>query len=126
VSPNGFLERLFPPIQFPKSLRNKLILQLQAIIKKYDHSIGEKMIENMQLTDEHQKAKKALDEYMVGFRKVERVYKQIVVKREEEEARRRQHRILVFAMNRAATKIQKYWRKWKKHMRRKNRRNKKG
>ncbi|XP_036674900.3 dynein regulatory complex protein 10 [Drosophila suzukii] len=106
--------------------KNKLILQLQAIIKKYDHSIGEKMIENMQLTDEHQKAKKALDEYMVGFRKVERVYKQIVVKREEEEARRRQHRILVFAMNRAATKIQKYWRKWKKHMRRKNRRNKKG
>ncbi|XP_016954192.1 dynein regulatory complex protein 10 isoform X1 [Drosophila biarmipes] len=106
--------------------KNKLILQLQAIIKKYDHSIGEKMVENLQLTDEHKKAKKALDEYMVGFRKVERVYKQIVVKREEEEARRRQHRVLVFAMNRAATKIQKYWRKWKKHMRRKNRRNKKG
>ncbi|XP_016977970.1 uncharacterized protein LOC108043677 [Drosophila rhopaloa] len=104
--------------------KNKLILQLQAIIKKYDHSIGEKMIENMQLTDEHKKAKKALDEFLVGFRKVERVYKQIVVKREEEEARRRQHRIMVFAMNRAATKIQKYWRKWKKHMRKKNRRNK--
>ncbi|XP_052845322.1 dynein regulatory complex protein 9 isoform X1 [Drosophila gunungcola] len=103
--------------------KNKLILQLQAIIKKYDHSIGEKMIENMQLTDEHKKAKKSLDEFMVGFRKVERVYKQIVVKREEEEARRRQHRVQVFAMNRAASKIQKYWRKWKKHIRKKNRRN---
>ncbi|XP_017083358.1 uncharacterized protein LOC108116139 [Drosophila eugracilis] len=105
--------------------KNKLILQLQAIIKKYDHTIGEKMIENMQLTDEHKQCKKALDEYMVGFRKVERVYKQIVVKREEEEARHRQHRVLIFAMNRAARKIQKYWRKWKKHMRRKNKRSKK-
>lgn len=107
-----------------KILRNKLILQLQAIIKKYDHSIGEKMIENMELAEEHKKAKKALDEYMIGFLKVERVYKQIVVKREEEEARHRQHRVLLFAMNRAAIKIQKYWRKWKKHMRKKNRRNK--
>ncbi|KMZ01873.1 protein Daple [Drosophila simulans] len=104
--------------------KNKLILQLQAIIKKYDHSIGEKMIENMELAEEHKKAKKVLDEYMIGFRKVERVYKQIVVKREEEEARHRQHRVLLFAMNRAAIKIQKYWRKWKKHMRKKNRRNK--
>nr|AAL90068.1 AT13740p [Drosophila melanogaster] len=104
--------------------KNKLILQLQAIIKKYDHSIGEKMIENMELAEEHKKAKKALDEYMIGFLKVERVYKQIVVKREEEEARHRQHRVLLFAMNRAAIKIQKYWRKWKKHMRKKNRRNK--
>lgn len=107
-----------------KILRNKLILQLQAIIKKYDHSIGEKMIENMELAEEHKKAKKALDEYMIGFLKVERVYKRIVVKREEEEARHRQHRVLLFAMNRAAIKIQKYWRKWKKHMRKKNRRNK--
>lgn len=80
------------------------------------------MIENIELTDQHKKAKKELDEYMVGFRKVERVYKTIVVKREEEEARRRQQRIIIFAMNRAATKIQKYWRKWKKHMRKKNRR----
>ncbi|XP_033165549.1 daple-like protein [Drosophila mauritiana] len=104
--------------------KNKLILQLQAIIKKYDHSIGEKMIENMELAEEHKKAKKVLDEYMIGFRKVERVYKQVVVKREEEEARHRQHRVLLFAMNRAAIKIQKYWRKWKKHMRKKNRRNK--
>ncbi|KQS38509.1 trichohyalin [Drosophila erecta] len=104
--------------------KNKLIIQLQAIIKKYDHSIGEKMIENMGLADEHKKAKKALDEYMIGFHKVERVYKQIVVKREEEEARHRQHRVLLFAMNRAAIKIQKYWRKWKRHMRRKNKRGK--
>ncbi|EDW97882.1 uncharacterized protein LOC6537625 [Drosophila yakuba] len=105
--------------------KNKLLIQLQALIKKYDHSIGEKMIENMELAEEHKKAKKALDEYMIGFRKVERVYKQIVVKREEEEARQRQHRILLFAMNRAAIKIQKYWRKWKRHMRKKNKRSKK-
>ncbi|XP_017046656.1 uncharacterized protein LOC108091799 [Drosophila ficusphila] len=102
--------------------KNKLILQLQAIIKKYDSSIGDKMIENMQLTEEHKVAKKALDDFMVGFRKVERVYKQVVLKREQEEHKYRQHRILIFAMNRAATKIQKYWRKWKKHMRKKNKR----
>lgn len=102
--------------------RNKFILQLQALIKKYDHTIGEKMIENIELTEECKAAKKELDEFMVGFRKVERVYKEIVVKREEEEAKRRQNRIVLFTMNRAASKIQKYWRKWKKHMNKKNKR----
>ncbi|KAH8383895.1 hypothetical protein KR009_011124 [Drosophila setifemur] len=102
--------------------KNKLILQLQALIKKYDHSIGEKLVENLQLMDESKVAKKNLEEFMVGFRKVERVYKDIVVKREEEEIRKRQHRLIIFAMNRAASKIQKYWRKWKKHMRKKNKR----
>ncbi|EDV43190.1 uncharacterized protein Dana_GF16650, isoform A [Drosophila ananassae] len=102
--------------------KNKLILQLQALIKKYDHTIGEKMIENIELMEESKAAKKELDEFMVGFRKVERVYKEIVVKREEEEAKRRQNRIVLFTMNRAASKIQKYWRKWKKHINKKNKR----
>ncbi|XP_017030724.1 dynein regulatory complex protein 10 isoform X2 [Drosophila kikkawai] len=102
--------------------KNKLILQLQALIKKYDHVIGERMIENIELEEQYKAAKKVLDDFMVGYRKVERVYKEVVVKREEEEARHRQQRIIIFAMNRAASKIQKYWRKWKKHMRKKNRR----
>ncbi|XP_017100687.2 dynein regulatory complex protein 10 [Drosophila bipectinata] len=102
--------------------KNKYILQLQALIKKYDNVIGEKMIENIELKEQGKAAKKELDEYMVGFRKLERVYKNIVVKREEEEAKRRQNRVMLFTMNRAASKIQKYWRKWKKHMRKKNKR----
>ncbi|XP_020818402.1 golgin subfamily A member 6-like protein 6 [Drosophila serrata] len=101
--------------------KNKLVLQVQALIKKYDHVIGDKMIEKIEIGEQHKAAKKKLDDFMVGFRRVERVYKEVVVKREEEENRRRQQRIIVFAMNRAASKIQKYWRKWKRHMRRKNR-----
>ncbi|KAH8271446.1 hypothetical protein KR018_011711 [Drosophila ironensis] len=112
-------------LKLEKSIReekNKLVIQLQALIKKYDHTIGEKMIENMDIADQCKVVKKEYDEFMVGFRKVERVYNDIVVKREQEEARRRRNRILLFTMNRAAAKIQRYWKKWKKHMLKKNRR----
>ncbi|KAH8401036.1 hypothetical protein KR009_002600, partial [Drosophila setifemur] len=105
-----------------RSEKNKLLLQLQSLLKKYDTSLGEKMRENLVMEDQYLAAKKVLDEFMVQFRAEERIYKAIVVKREEEEHRQQQQRLVIFMMNRAAAKIQKYWRNWKKELRKRNRR----
>ncbi|SPP84225.1 dynein regulatory complex protein 9 [Drosophila guanche] len=102
--------------------KNKLLLQLQGLIKKYDHSIRDKMVENLELTNQYAKAKKELDAFLVGHRQIERVYKEVVVKREDQERRARQNRILNFTMNRAASKIQVYWKKWKKAQHKKEKR----
>ncbi|XP_030372921.1 golgin subfamily A member 6-like protein 22 isoform X1 [Scaptodrosophila lebanonensis] len=106
--------------------KNKLLLQLQSLLKKYDNSIGEKMRENLRLEDDFNEAKKQFDDFMVFYHAEEAIYNDIVVKREEEERREQQRRIVVFMMNRAARKIQKYWRKWRKDQRKKNKRLKKG
>ncbi|KAH8320490.1 hypothetical protein KR067_004319, partial [Drosophila pandora] len=105
-----------------RSEKNKLLLQLQSILKKYDVSLGEKMRENIDEEDQYLAAKKLLDEFMVTYKQEERIYKAVVVKREEEERRHQQQRLMIFMMNRAAAKIQKYWRKWKKEQRKKNKR----
>ncbi|XP_030373079.1 dynein regulatory complex protein 9-like [Scaptodrosophila lebanonensis] len=105
--------------------KNKLLLQLQGLLKKYDNNIGEKMRENLQLQDTYKAAKKELDEFMVYFRQEEAVYKEVVVKREEEERRQHQRRVVNFMMNRAARKIQKYWRKWRKDRRKRMRKGRK-
>ncbi|EDW77086.1 uncharacterized protein Dwil_GK22182 [Drosophila willistoni] len=106
--------------------KNKLLIQLQGLLKKYDSSMGERMRENLQLQDEFLVAKKKLDDFMVIYRHEENIYKDIVFKREEEERRQQQHRLVIFMMNRAAKTIQKYWRKWRKEQRKKNKRQKKG
>ncbi|XP_068146825.1 uncharacterized protein [Drosophila tropicalis] len=106
--------------------KNKLLIQLQGLLKKYDSSMGERMRENLQLQDEFLEAKKNLDDFMVLYRQEENIYKNIVLKREEEERRLQQHRLVIFMMNRAAKTIQKYWRKWRKEQRKKNKRQKKG
>ncbi|XP_016946606.1 dynein regulatory complex protein 10 isoform X1 [Drosophila biarmipes] len=107
-----------------RSEKNKLLLQLQSMLKKYDTSLGEKMRENLVAQDQFLVAKKILDDFMVQFKQEERVYKNIVVKREEEERRIQQQKLVIFMMNRAAAKIQKYWRKWKKDQRKRKRQGK--
>ncbi|XP_064540205.1 dynein regulatory complex protein 9-like isoform X1 [Drosophila montana] len=104
--------------------KNKLQIQLQGIIRKYDTVIGEKLVENLDLTDLLNEAKKKLDEYMVTYRKEQAIYNEIVVKREKAEERKRQQAILHYMMHRAACKIQRYWRAWRKHLQKKNRRGK--
>ncbi|KAH8271603.1 hypothetical protein KR018_010878 [Drosophila ironensis] len=101
-----------------KNEKNKLLLQLQSMIKKYDSNLRDKLCENIDMEDQYVVAKRNLDEFMVIFRQEERVYKNVVVKREEEERRMLQQRLVIFMMNRAATKIQRYWMKWKKDQRR--------
>lgn len=94
--------------------RSKLLIQLENILHKYDSSVCEKLRENLELEDMFKVAKKELDEFMVLYRKEEAVYKNIVVKYEKEEQRKQQQRILLYMMNRAARKIQRYWQKWRK------------
>ncbi|KAH8356689.1 hypothetical protein KR200_002135, partial [Drosophila serrata] len=109
-----------------RSEKNKLLLQLESLLKKYDSSLGEKMRANIAMEDQYLLAKKVLDDFMIQFRHEERIYRNIVVRREEEERRIQQEKLVVFMMNRAATMIQKYWRKWKKDQRKRNRRAAKG
>ncbi|KAH8271504.1 hypothetical protein KR018_001813 [Drosophila ironensis] len=97
--------------------KNKLLLQLQSMIKKYDSNLGDKMRDNIDMEDQYMVAKRNLDDFMVIYLQEERVYKDVVVKREEEERRVQQQKLVVFMMNRAATKIQRYWLKWKKDQR---------
>ncbi|EDW06620.2 trichohyalin isoform X1 [Drosophila mojavensis] len=100
--------------------KNKFEIQLQSIIKKYDTMMIEKFAENLELTDKLNEAQKKLDEYKVTYRKEQRIYNEIVAKREKEEERRKQEMIIRYMMNRAARKIQKYWRAWRKSLKKKN------
>lgn len=84
--------------------------------------IGEKLVENLELTDLMNEAKQKLNEYMVTYRKEQAIYKEIVVKREKEEERKKQQAILHYMMHRAACKIQRYWRAWRKHLQKKKKR----
>ncbi|XP_032596977.1 trichohyalin [Drosophila grimshawi] len=94
--------------------KNKLLIQLEGILQKYDNNIGEKLRENLQLEDQYKVAKKELDDFMVDYREEEAIYNRIVVTHEREEQRKQQERILIFMMNRAARKIQKYYLKWRR------------
>ncbi|TDG45855.1 hypothetical protein AWZ03_007710 [Drosophila navojoa] len=105
--------------------KNKYEIQLQSIIKKYDAMMIEKFVENLELTDKLNEAKKKLDEYKVLYRREQRIYNEVVVKREKEEERKKQQMILKYMMNRAARKIQKYWRAWRKSLRKNTKRPKK-
>ncbi|KAM8712010.1 hypothetical protein ACLKA7_012516 [Drosophila subpalustris] len=102
--------------------KNKLLIQLENILQKFDTNIGEKIRENLELEDQYKAAKKELDIFMVSYRKEEAIYNKIVVKYEQEEQRKQQQRILLFMMNRAARQIQKYWLKWRRDQRLKARR----
>ncbi|KAH8384806.1 hypothetical protein KR093_008769, partial [Drosophila rubida] len=102
--------------------KNKLLIQLEGILQKFDNNIGEKIRENLELEDQYKVAKMELDVFMITYRKEEAVYNKIVVKYEQEEQRKQQQRILLFMMNRAARQIQKYWLKWRRDQRIKARR----
>ncbi|XP_034102202.1 uncharacterized protein LOC117566768 [Drosophila albomicans] len=102
--------------------KNKLLIQLEGILQKFDTNIGEKIRENLELEDQYKVAKKELDIFMISYRKEEAVYNKIVVQYEQEEQRKQQQRILLFMMNRAARQIQKYWLKWRRDQRLKARR----
>lgn len=102
--------------------KNKLLIQLEGILQKFDTNIGEKIREHLELEDQYKAAKNELDIFMVSYRKEEAIYNKIVVQYEQEEQRKQQERILLFMMNRAARQIQKYWLKWRMDQRLKARR----
>ncbi|XP_062124004.1 uncharacterized protein LOC133837311 [Drosophila sulfurigaster albostrigata] len=111
-----------------KNLRDektKLEFQLKASIEKYDSTIRQKMIRNMELHDELVKSQEELDKVMIDYHREAAIFNDIVVKFENEEILRNQRRILTYMMNRAARTIQRYWIKWRKTQRRKSRLEKK-
>lgn len=94
--------------------RNKLLLQLEALIKKFDQSIGEKMREKIVLEEEYAQQKKIYDEFMIIFREKEAEYEVAVVQKEQEERERQEKEVAFFIMNRAARIIQRFYRKYRK------------
>uniref|UniRef100_A0A1A9VHU2 Dynein regulatory complex protein 10 n=1 Tax=Glossina austeni TaxID=7395 RepID=A0A1A9VHU2_GLOAU len=94
--------------------KNKLLLQLEALIKKFDQSIGEKMREKIVLEEEYAKQKKIFDEFMITFREKEAEYEIAVVQKEQEEREQQEKKVAFFIMNRAARIIQRFYRKYRK------------
>lgn len=99
--------------------RNKLELQLQAIIQKYDSTIGEKKIELFELEKKVNEAKEKVDKCWIIYHKEKKIFESLIGDREREEQRLRKVMIVKFSMNWAASKIQRYWRKWRKRLLRK-------
>uniref|UniRef100_A0A1B0BYI3 Dynein regulatory complex protein 10 n=1 Tax=Glossina palpalis gambiensis TaxID=67801 RepID=A0A1B0BYI3_9MUSC len=94
--------------------KNKLLLQLEALIKKFDQSIGDKMREKIVLEEEYAKQKKIFDEFMIIFREKEAEYEVAVVQKEQEEREQQEKKLAFFIMNRAARIIQRFYRKYRK------------
>uniref|UniRef100_A0A1I8MM88 Dynein regulatory complex protein 10 n=1 Tax=Musca domestica TaxID=7370 RepID=A0A1I8MM88_MUSDO len=106
--------------------KNKLLIQLQSLIKKFDQTIGDKMIENMNLQEEYEKQKQLFDEFMLEYSREEEEYNRIVRTKEEEEKRKQEEKILLFMMNRAARTIQRRWLRFRKQRSRKQAKKGKG
>jgi len=62
-----------------------------------------------------------IDKLMITYRENEVIYNEIVLKRENEVELEKQRRILRYMMNRAARRIQRYWRNWRKYQLKKKR-----
>ncbi|TMW51210.1 hypothetical protein DOY81_003687 [Sarcophaga bullata] len=91
--------------------KNKLQLQLKALVDKYDNSLLEKYKEELMLQDEYEKSKKELDELLEVFKKEEAIYEEVVMKRLREDKRKQDAKVLHFTQMRAAIKIQRWWKK---------------
>ncbi|XP_065369499.1 dynein regulatory complex protein 10-like [Calliphora vicina] len=94
--------------------KNKLLLQLQALIKKFDQTMGDKIKENMFLQSEYERQKELFDAFLIEYNREELEYERIVRSKEEEEKRQHEQKILLFMMNRSARVIQKHWRKFRR------------
>lgn len=96
--------------------RNKLLIQLQAIILKYDSTIGEKKIELMDLKEKLNEAQEKVNKCMRIYRKEKEIFDRLIGNREREEQRLRKVKIIKFSLNWAASKIQRCWRKWRRSL----------
>lgn len=99
---------------FISPARNKVQLQLQAIVKKYDNTIRDKMIIVVNLDSELNTVNEDLEKLMKIHDKEYAIYKRIILKDEQQKEQEKVTRILQFTMNFAARQIQRYWRKWRK------------
>lgn len=117
---NIYKKTFFPIIsKFTPTLRNKVQYQLEAIIKRYDSTIMDKMMQIMDIDKELYTANRNLNKLTKIHDKNYAIYEQVVLKYEEQGQHCQQGRILEFMMNFAARKIQRYWRKWRRQLRKK-------
>ncbi|XP_050322936.1 meiosis-specific nuclear structural protein 1-like [Bactrocera neohumeralis] len=94
--------------------KNKLLLQLQALLKKFDQNIGEKIKENVYLQEEYDEQKKQFDEFLIEYQREEAEYEAIVKTKEEEDRRKHEERVMLFMMTRAAKIIQRAFRRYRR------------
>ncbi|XP_055907083.1 uncharacterized protein LOC129942251 [Eupeodes corollae] len=92
--------------------KNKLLLQLQGLIKKYDQNIGDKIQENLNLQDSYDEQRQKLDEFLIEFNRQEAEYNELAQLKLDEESAEFQRKLLLFMTERAAKIIQRYWRKF--------------
>ncbi|XP_055854087.1 golgin subfamily A member 6-like protein 26 [Episyrphus balteatus] len=92
--------------------KNKLLLQLQGLIKKYDQNIGDKIQENSDLQIAYDEQRQKLDEFLIEFRRQEDEYNELAQMKLNEETADFQRKLLLFMTTRAAKTVQRYWRKY--------------
>ncbi|KAM7348234.1 uncharacterized protein ACRADG_007650 [Cochliomyia hominivorax] len=103
--------------------RNKLQLQLQALITKYDQTLFDKYKEEILLQEQYEKEKQELDLLLIEYEKEDAIYDKLVRTKVREAERLHQAKILLFTQTHAVKIIQRYWRKYiraQKLLRKKN------
>ncbi|XP_017473918.1 PREDICTED: structural maintenance of chromosomes protein 1A-like [Rhagoletis zephyria] len=95
--------------------KNKLLLQLQALVKKFDQNIGEKIKEKVYLQEEFDEQKRQFDEFLIEYQREEAEYEAIVKTKEEEDRRRHEERVMLFMMTRAAKIVQRAYRRYRRN-----------
>ncbi|XP_054738382.1 meiosis-specific nuclear structural protein 1-like isoform X2 [Anastrepha obliqua] len=94
--------------------KNKLLLQLQALVKKFDQNIGDKIKENVYLQEEYDEQKRQFDEFLEEYQREEAEYEAIVKTKEEEDRRKHEEKVMLFMMTRAAKIIQRAYRRYRR------------
>ncbi|KNC32182.1 hypothetical protein FF38_12372 [Lucilia cuprina] len=92
--------------------RNKLQLQLQSLIAKYDQTIYDKYKEEIILQEEYDKEKQEFDIFLIEYKREDAIYEELVRKKECEFQQLHEAKILLFTHTRAAKKIQRWWKKY--------------
>ncbi|XP_055380814.1 uncharacterized protein LOC129611620 [Condylostylus longicornis] len=105
--------------------RNRLLLQLQAFIKKFDHENFEKIKEIERLDEERQEMQKKFDDFMEIFNQLNSEYIVLKQQKDTEAKKSFEHKLMMFILNRAAKVIQRAWRVVIKARRKKGKKGKK-
>lgn len=92
--------------------RNKLQLQLQALILKYDQTMAEKVREEIELQETYDDLRSKMDEFLIEYNREEAIYYELVVKKEEERQRQLEARVAAFKLVRAVKLIQGWYRRF--------------
>ncbi|KAI9583842.1 hypothetical protein GQX74_005590 [Glossina fuscipes] len=96
--------------------KNKLVLQLDALIRRYDEVMFEKFNEEILLDEAIEKLQQELDDFQPEYNREEQIYIELVVKKEEEYQRIVEMKAHDFRRKHAAKKIQIWFRNIRRKM----------